>query len=487
MNREPETAIDLTAAARKLMTEHGLLADFPHAVTHEVEILRATPPSPGSARDLRSLLWSSIDNAESRDLDQVEYVEMLGDDVVRLLLGIADVDSHVPGGSAIDTHAAVNTVSVYAGVVIFPMLPETLSTDLTSLNQDADRVAVVTELHVNASGVIVHSDVFRALVRNHAKLDYVTIGAWLEGEAPPHEIASNAELEAQVTLQADVSRRLERVRREAGALDIDTIEARPVLQDGKIIDITLVRTNPARDLVENFMVSANVVMARFLAAHDMPAIRRVVRTPQRWDRIVDIARERGVALPAEPQSVALSGFLQRMKASDPEGYPDLSMTVVKLMGAGEYVMDDASSSDDNGHFGLAVAQYTHSTAPNRRYPDLIIQRIAKAALEGLPSPYTAAELDAIAKLCTAQEDAARKVERTMRKMAAAALMQPRIGEVFDAIVTGSSGKGTYVRLVQPPVEGRILDDSAKPEVGTTVRVRLAGVNAVRGHIDFTTA
>ena len=481
--------LDLAADAREVMREFGLEPEFPEQVEREMRDLSPALPASDdeSVRDLRSWLWSSIDNPDSRDLDQLEYAERAADGTIRLYVAIADVASRVPRGSATDEHAGTNTVSVYTGVTIFPMLPERLSTDLTSLNPEQDRLAVVTELHVAPDGTVGHTAVFRALVRSAAKLDYPSVGAWLQGQSEmPRELAANSALEQQLRWQDEAAQRLHTVRERAGALNIETVEARPVMSNGRIIDIAVVETNRARDLIENLMIAANVAMARYLVAADVPSIRRVVRKPRRWDRIVEVAAEMGEALPAEPDSQALGGFLERQRNADPANFPDLSLTIVKLLGPGEYVLDRAGSQEPGGHFGLAVTEYTHSTAPNRRYPDLIIQRLARAALGGSAAPYTEWELDAIATHCTEQEDAARKVERTVRKKAAAVLMSDRVGDSFPAIVTGASVKGTYVRLLRPPVEGRVLRGAEGLDVGMTVRVRLLGVDVERGYIDFET-
>ncbi|MEX2284269.1 MAG: RNB domain-containing ribonuclease [Gemmatimonadota bacterium] len=481
--------LDLAEAAHALMRQHGFLPDFPPDVEQEVQSLPDTLPQQASERieDLRALPWSSIDNPESRDLDQVEYAERLPDGTIRLLIAIADVDALVPAGCFTDDHAGINTTSVYTGVIVFPMLPKRLSTDLTSLNESEDRLAVVTEFRVDSAGVVSGSVVYRALVRNHAKLDYATVGTWLDGSELPADLAGRPELQQQVRWQDEAAQRLEVVRREAGALNIETIEARPVMQGGKIVDLAVVTTNRARDLIENFMVTANVAMAEFLADRRVPAIRRVVRVPRRWDRIVEIAAEMDETLPPEPSSKALSDFMARRKAIDPASFPDLSLTVVKLLGAGEYTLERRFDARRGaGHFGLAVAEYAHSTAPNRRYPDLINQRLAKAVLNGQPAPYTDQTLHAIAQRCSTQEDAARKVERSMRKKAAAVLMANRVGDSFPAIVTGASEKGTYVRLLRPPVEGRLIGNTRGLDVGVTVRVRLARVDIERGYIDFET-
>ncbi|MGH7471553.1 MAG: RNB domain-containing ribonuclease [Longimicrobiales bacterium] len=480
---------DLVLAARVLMREHGLEPSFPEPVQREVRALtEALPLDPNEqVRDLRQWAWSSIDNPESRDLDQLEYAQLAHDGTIRLFIAIADVSSRVQRGSATDQHAGVNTVSVYTGVVVFPMLPERLSTDLTSLNPLEDRLALVTAFDVDPDGELANPNVFRALVRNQVKLDYPSVGAWLDGRAkPPEALAASTELTQQLTWQDDAAQRLEHVRRRAGALNIETLEARPVMANGRVIEIACVEPNRARELIENFMVSANVVMAGFLEAHGLPAIRRIVRTPKRWDRIVEIAAETGDTLPDQPDSRALSSFLERRRMADPANFPDLSLTIVKLLGPGEYVME-RPNQDESGHFGLALAEYTHSTAPNRRYPDLVVQRLARAALENAPAPYLEWELESIATHCTEQENAARKVERTMRKKAAALLLSDRVGESFPAIVTGASVKGTYVRLLRPPVEGRVMRGAEGLDVGMTVRVRLLGVDVQQGYIDFETS
>ena len=469
------------------MLEHGFEPGFSDAIDREVNALNETAlaKAGSKARDLRDLLWSSVDNVESRDLDQLEHAELLPDRTIRLRIAIADVEALVRRDSATDERAALNTTSVYTGPVVFPMLPERLSTDLTSLNEGVDRLAVVTELDVALDGSIARSDVYAAWVHNYAKLDYGSVGAWLEGDAAaPAAIQANPELEQQLRWQDEAAQRLQAVREKAGALNIERIEARPVVAKGKVIDIEVVPTNRAREMIENFMVAANVAMAGFLTRHKVPAIRRVVRKPRRWDRMVEIAHEMGEHLPTEPDSQALAAFMERRRSLDADNFADLSLTVVKLMGSGEYVLDRVGDSDDVGHFGLAVAEYTHSTAPNRRFPDLVTQRMAKAILASTRIPYSDDELDALARHCTEQEDAANKVERSVRKRAAAELMQDRIGETFPAIVTGASDKGTYVRLLRPAVEGRLIAGTEGVDVGVTLRVRLARVDVERGYIDF---
>ena len=478
---------ELRDAAHQAMLENGFQPEFSPEVQREVSALRdpTTMPNP-YVRDMRALLWSSIDNRESRDLDQIEVAERLGDGTIRVRIGIADVDVLVPKGSATDDHARENTTSVYTGVAVFPMLPERLSTDLTSLNQGEDRLAVVIEMNVAPDGAVSTADVYLALVHNHAKLVYDSVGAWLEGRAPiPPEIARTPGLEEQVRLHDEAAQRLLALRRRSGALDLESIEASPVVARGKVIDLKVTQRNRARDIIENFMVGANGAMARFLEAKRVPSIRRVVRVPKKWSRIVQLAADIGETLPAEPDRVALSEFLVRRKLADPEHFPDLSLSVVKLLGPGEYVLERRlDGRGGEGHFGLAAAEYTHSTAPNRRFPDLVTQRLMKATELREPAPYSESELIDIARHCTLREDAARKVERTVRKKAAAVLMRDRVGESFAAMVTGASSKGVYVRLLSPPVEGRIVRGAAGIDVGDTVRVTLVRVDADRGFIDF---
>lgn len=480
-------AYDLRAAAHQAMLDNGFSPDLPPDAAEQAAAIDALPddgaPPPG-VRDLRVMLWSSIDNDDTRDLDQVEVAEALPGGETRVLIAIADVDALVTKGSAIDRHAAQNTTSVYTGVVTFNMLPEQLSTDRTSLREGVDRLTIVIELLVSASGDIVHADAYRALVRNRGKLAYGSVGAWLEGkEAAPPKLAMTEGLEAQVKLQDAVAQALRANRKRRGALDLDTIEASPVVRGGEVVDLALTRKSRARELIEDFMIAANVAMATTLEAKRSPSIRRVVRRPARWSRIVELAEAVGDALPAEPDSVALAEFLTRRRAADPEHFPDLSLSVVKLLGPGEYVLDRPGDASP-GHFGLAVEDYTHSTAPNRRFADLVTQRLLKASLAGVQPPYSDADLTEIAARCTDRENAARKVERVMRKKAAAVLLVGRTGETFDAIVTGASPKGTYVRVMSPPVEGRVVHGWHGLDVGDRVRVTLVKTDPADGYIDF---
>ena len=470
------------------MIEAGFVPDFPRPVVAEVRSIvaeRVTIPPESSTQDLRGLLWSSIDDKRSRDLDQVEYAETLSDGDTRLLVGIADVDALVPKGSATDKHAATNSTSVYTGVKTFPMLPEELSTDLTSLVAGEERRAVVTEMILTADSSVKKTNFYQAVIKNHTRLSYEAIGAWLDGKAGvPDSVKGVPGMEAQVKLQNEIADRLGEFRREHGALDLDTIQASAVVDEhGKVVDLAVVEPNSARDLIANFMIATNVAMAEFLEAKGGPSLRRVVRTPKYWSRIVEIAAELGEELPATPDSRALADFLARRKVADPIHFPDLSLAVVKSLGPGEYTVQLPGEKGE-GHFGLAVQDYTHSTAPNRRFADLVTQRLVKAALANKPTPYSAAELTLIAEHCTDRDAAARKVERKMRKVAAAVLLQDKVGEEFKAIVTGVTPNGTFARTLTPPVDGRIMSGERGLRVGEKVRVRLLSTDPERGFIDF---
>jgi exoribonuclease-2 len=481
------SAINLPERAERAVREAGFKTEFAPEAVREAEHFSGSMPQVPDVVDLRELLWSSIDNEESRDLDQVEYCQRLDDEHILLRLGIADVASRVLVGSAIDRHAAWNTCSIYTGVQVFPMLPERLSTDLTSLNTGEDRLAVVVDLTVDKRGEIVSTKVCRAQVRNRAKLIYETVGSWLDGEAaPPDEVTHRTGLEEQIRLQWEVATRLREQRQRNGALDVEPREVRPVVVNGKVIDLVVPRKNAARLIIENFMVSVNMALAQFLESKNIPVIQRVVREPERWPRIVELARPYGVTLPQQPDARALSSFLSSQRRAAPQQFADLSLSVVKLLGRGEYVVVKGSQ-DEGGHFGLGMHNYAHSTAPNRRFPDLVTQRIVQAAMSGAAAPYSVDELARIAVRCSEREAAAQKVERLMRKVQAATLFGDRIGEVFDAVVTGASRKGTYVRTAAPAVEGRLSCGESDFDVGDKVRVRLTSTNPERGFIDFSCA
>jgi len=475
--------IDLGNLARQVMIERGFEPDFPADAIRQVAALSG-PAADGAVRDLRALAWASIDNDDSRDLDQLTVAEELPGGAVRVLVAIAEVDSTVGKGSPVDRHARRNTTSVYTAARIFPMLPEKLSTDLTSLAAHEERLAVIIEFVVNDAGSIGSSDVYRARVRNQAKLAYGSVGAWLAGEGPmPPAMAAAQGVDVQIRLQDRVAQTLAQRRHEHGALDLEVLEPRAVMSDGEVVDLRQQQRNRATQLIEDFMIAANGVTARYLQAKGFPTLRRVVRSPERWDRLRSFAAGFGDALPGTPDAKALADFLVRRRTADRLRFPDLSLSVVKLLGRGEYVVQ-LPGGPAAGHFGLAVSDYVHSTAPNRRFPDLVTQRLVKAALNGGRSPYDDDELAALATHCTEQEDAANRVERQVRKSAAALLLRSRIGEPFDAIVTGASEKGTWVRVLQPPVEGKLVHGHDGLDVGDRVGVRLVSVNVERGFIDF---
>jgi exoribonuclease-2 len=471
--------------AHRVMLERGLVPDFPPKALAQLDGIHGPATRTEEAtRDLRDLLWCSIDNDDSRDLDQLTVAEALPGGATKILVAIADVDAVVTKGTALDDHARQNTTSVYTAGETFPMLPEKLSTDLTSLNPDSDRLAVVIEMVLAADGSLQSSDLYRAAVRNHAKLAYNSVAGWLEGTGPmPHAIGTVSGLDENLRLQDRVAQKLKALRHLHGALDLETIEARAVFEGDVLTDLEADTKNRAKDIIEDFMIAANGVTARYLASKHLPSLRRVVRVPKRWDRIVELAAERGSTLPKDPDAKALDGFLVAAKAADPLRFPDLSLSVIKLLGAGEYVIELPGAAVA-GHFGLAVKDYTHSTAPNRRFPDVITQRLLKAALAGRALPYGNDELAALATHCTDAEDAAKKVERQVEKSAAAMVLETRIGEQFDAIVTGASDKGTWVRLLKPPVEGRLDGAVAGLDVGHRLRVQLVSTDVQRGYIDF---
>ena len=482
---------DLGAMAHQEMLAEGFSPDFPAAVLQQIKALQAQPAATngtsglganGQVRDLRSMLWSSIDNDTSRDLDQAEVAERVNGGI-RVMIAVADVDADVPMGSPADQHAASETTSVYTGVRTFPMLPEALSTDLTSLNEGVDRLAIVIDMLVAADGSVTSQGIYRAVVRNHAQLAYNGVGAWLEGGAPPPKVAASADLAAQLKLQDEAAQVLFKARLKLGALTIDREETEAVVADGNVTGIETRQKNRATDVIENFMVAANGVMARTLTAAGLSSIRRVVKTPKRWPRIVELAAKSGEKLPEEPDSGALSAFLQKRKSVDPIHYADLSLAVVKLMGPGEYVLQKPGAAAQ-GHFALAAQDYTHSTAPNRRFADTVTQRLIKSLIAKSQPPYSDSQLDAIATNCTLKEDAARKVERVMDKRIAAVVLLPRIGETFAAVVTGVTPKGTFVRVLNPHAEGLLIRGQQGVDVGDQLQVKLVNADPRRGYIDF---
>jgi exoribonuclease-2 len=483
--KEQNGPIHLRTIAHQAMTDRGLEPNFPPDAIEQVNGIRGPArESDPSIRDLRGRLWCSIDNDTSRDLDQLTVAEKLTAGGVKVLVAIADVDAVVKPISPIDRHAMINTTSVYTAAEIFSMLPERLSTNLTSLGEGEDRLALVIEMEVAADGSIQESQVYRALVNNHAKLAYGSVAAWLDGKGRmPEKIAKTTGLDEQLRMQDQIAQVMKSVRYRHGALDLETIEPEAVLRDGQVVDLRLERKNRAQELIEDFMIAANGVSAQFLEKRGLPALRRVVRTPERWERIQSVAAGFADHLPAAPDSKALAAFLTRRRQLDPLRFPDLSLTIVKLLGAGEYVVQ-LPGQESPGHFGLALQEYSHSTAPNRRFPDLITQRLVKAALAGDSLPYGVENLKSLATHCTVQEDAAKKVERQVRKSAAAQFLSGRIGETFDALVTGAAEKGTWVRLLKPPVEGKLTVGHEGVDVGDQIKVQLTSLNIERGFIDF---
>jgi VacB/RNase II family 3'-5' exoribonuclease len=466
------------------MLEQGLLPDYSAAVVAETNAISLPAAADPSFRDLRNLPWVSIDNDDSRDLDQLSVAVPVAGGTLKILVAIADVDAIVKKGSPIDGHAAVNTTSVYTAAEIFSMLPEKLSTDLTSLGESQERLAFVIEMVVGGDGVVTASDIYRAVVINHAKLAYNGVSAWLEGTAPDlARMSSLPVLGEQLRMQDRVAQSMKQLRHQHGALSLETLQARPVFDGDTLADMRAEKKNRASELIEEFMIAANGVTAKYLELKGFPSLRRVLRVPQRWDRIVELADGFGTRLPARPDIRALEDFLLKRRQTDPARFPDLSLSVIKLLGRGEYVLESPGQVAE-GHFGLAVKDYTHSTAPNRRFPDLITQRMLKAALGGQMAPYSGGELGGLARHCTDKEDAAAKVERQVQKSAAALLLETSIGEQFDAIVTGASEKGTWVRITKPLAEGKVVRGYQGLDVGDRVRVKLIETNIERGFIDF---
>jgi exoribonuclease-2 len=477
---------NLVAAAHASMIEHGFQPDYPAGTDKELVAIHTHPEMPAApgAQDLRNLLWSSIDNDTSKDLDQIEWAEQLPDGRIRVLIGVSDVDVRVALGTVIDSHAKSETTSVYTGVKVFPMLPAELSEGITSLNENEDRVALVIEFVVDAAGTASDGKAYRALVHNRAQLAYNSVGAWLEGRGPaPAKVAASADLAAQLKLQDTAAQRMVGGRFQHGALDLETIETRPVMMAEDAVEIKKLEKNRATSLIEEFMVAANGVIARTFEDAGVASIRRIVRTPKRWDRIVEVAAGLGTKLPVEPDSKALNDFLLAQKQKDPDHFPDLSLTVIKLMGPGEYVLVKPNEVSP-GHFGLAVQDYTHSTAPNRRFPDMVTQRLLKAWLAKASQPYSEGDLNAIAVHCTLMEDNARKVEREMEKRIAAVVLHPRIGQSFPAIVTGVNNYGVFVRTLNPHADGMVVSGGKGLDVGDKVTAKLVSTDPQRGFIDF---
>lgn len=482
---QTDNRIALQQIARRAMIARGLAPDFPVTLLNELKNINFPATyKPEMARDMRRLRWCSVDNADSLDLDQLTYAEQLADNKVRLLVAIADVDALVSEQSSINNHASQNTASIYTVAQIFPMLPEKLSTDLTSMSLGNDRCAIVVEMVIDDDGAVQQSDVYCATVFNYAKLEYESLGAWLEGNGSiPLEVRKVEGLAENILLQDRIAQKMKALRYEHGALEFETIEAKPVFDGDVLSGMKAELKNRAKNLIEDFMIAANGATARYLAHRNFPSLRRVVRTPKRWGRIVELASDHGFSLPEKANSKSLSAYLKFIKQNDPQHFVDMSLSVLKLLGSGEYVVETPGSVSE-GHFGLAVKDYTHSTAPNRRYPDLVTQRLLKSAILGGPVPYSVEQLEEIAHHCTVKEDDARKVERQVEKSANAMLLEHRIGEVFEAIVSGASPKGTWIRLFHPHVEGKLVNGFNGLEVGYRLKARLIQIDIENGFIDF---
>jgi exoribonuclease-2 len=474
---------NLRAIAERAVRARGFLIDLPAEAQEQLAMEVEPAMDSMHIRDLSSWLWSSIDNDDSRDLDQIEYAQEESGGT-RIYVGVADVDWFAPINSALDRVARQNTTSIYTGVETFPMLPSKLSTGLSSLNEGAKRLAIVVEMLVSDDGRIVESTVYPAIVQNKAQLTYNAVAGWLEGQTVPPKVGASEELQRQLKLQDNVAQALCERRHEAGALTFHTSELQPVLSaEGAVIDLQARHANRASLLIEDFMIAANQSTAIFLDQHGLPSVRRVVRDPARWDRIVALAAALGGHLPAEPDAAGLEAFLKQQQKANPAHFADLSLSIIKLLGRGEYVVK-FPGEDAPGHFGLAVQNYSHSTAPNRRYPDLLTERLLKEAFAGSRSPYGREDLAALARHCTEKEDDANRVERFVKKCAAATILMSRIGETFDAVVSGVSADGTWVRLSHPPVEGKLVGRFKQLDVGHRVQVRLQSADAERGFIDF---
>ena len=478
---------DLASAALHDLLAAGFHPDFPPAALQQLAAIRSAP-TPTALTDLRSLLWSSIDNDSSRDLDQIEVAREtpVG---IEISVAIADVAVTIAQGSPLDLHAASECQTVYTATRNFPMLPSELSTGLTSLNPAEDRAALVLRFTVTPNGDVTDTSILEATVRNQAQLAYSQVGPWLENAgAPDHQVAASTDLQAQLKLQDQAAQLLHAARLKAGALEFNRAEADPVLVDGQVQGLSTAAHNRASTLIEELMIACNEIMARTLSAAGRSSIRRVVRSPERWSRIVDLVQKHGTELPPTPDAPALSTFLLAQQASDPVHYPDLALAIIKLMGPGEYVLAPGNSATDQlGHFGLAARDYAHSTAPNRRFADLVTQRIVKAYLNSQPDPYTDAELTLIAARCNDRESAARKVERAQLKRVAAVALAGSVGKTFPGVITGAGPKAVFVRVLNPPIEGKIVRGDQGLDVGDVLNVTLIHTDPEHAFIDFARA
>lgn len=486
MNTETSKNIDrLARIADSVMLERGLEPEFSKEVELQLQdIHEAAIESSPMIKDLTHLSWCSIDNDDSLDLDQLTVVEQLDHQNIKIYVAVADVDAVVKKHSAIDDHAWINTTSVFTSAKIFPMLPTKLSNDLTSLNHLQERLALVTEMVIAPEGVVLESTIYRAKVVNQAKLAYDAVSAWLDGKAEiPNSINQVAGLDDKLKLHDVVAQRLRKKRHQDGSLEFETFQPKAIFENGRVIDIRQQIQNRARQIIEEFMIATNSCIAQFLADHGGSSLRRIVRSPERWARICELVNTYGTKLPKQPDSKALEKFLAAQRQADPIRFPDLSLIIIKLMGAGEYVVQTGGELP-LGHFGLAIQEYTHSTAPNRRYPDLITLRMVKAILARKPDAYSKQELEELAQHCTEQEDASRKVERRVRKSEAALYLSPLLGTKFSAIVSGMNNNGTWVRIFTPPAEGMLIHEGSHLEVGDKLEVKLVNADVDQGFIDF---
>ncbi len=480
-----QKVVDLEELGCQVMREKGLSCQFSKAALDQLAQIQGAASPTAQHVDLRSFLWCSIDNDTSRDLDQLTYAEK-EDAIFSLWIAVADVDALVNKNTPLDQAARINTTSVYTPTKIFPMLPEKLSTNLTSLNEGEDRLALVVKIQIDPSGTVLNSSLFLALVRNYAKLTYHSVGPWLaETGVIPEKVKTVAGLEKVLRTQHQITQILKQKRQESGSLTLHSADAEIRLDLNNHLVAEKESQSFANQLIEEFMIAANRATAEYLKKAKIPYLRRVVRTPKYWDRIVDLAQGYGETLPKEPDSKALNAFLKKRLEEDPETFPDLSLTVIKLLGRGEYIVEH-SDEKPTGHFALAVPDYTHATAPNRRFPDLIAQRQYKAVIRGERSPYSFEELKDLAAHCTQQEDAATKVERRLNKSAAALLLSPQIGKFFKGIITGANVKGTWVRIFEPAVEGKIVQGYQGLKVGDKVTVQLQSIDIANGFINFIT-
>jgi exoribonuclease-2 len=479
------TRSDLSRIAVIVMKEKGLEPDFSKEIHDQLSEIN----SPGidddpKIQDLTHLLWCSLDNDDSRDLDQLTTCTEISNGSYKIFIAIADVDVLIKKNTPIDEHAQLNTASVYTSARIFPMLPEKLSTNLTSLNFNEPRLALVTEIVIGSTGDVQGSTIYRAKVLNKAKLAYDSVSDWIIGNSPvPLAISSVPGMDLQITNQDQIAQKLRAKRHEAGSLQLEIFQPKAIFEGERIIGIAEQEHNRGRQLIEEFMIATNESTAHFLQKKGIPSLRRIVRSPDRWLRIVELAKQYGEALPNDPNSKALSEFLAKRHLADPLRFPDLSLIVVKLMGPGEYVLE-RPGADPIGHFGLAVQDYMHSTAPNRRYPDLITLRMLKHAIANQPSPYDNQELYSLAVHCTTQEDAIRKVERRVRKSEAALFLEPYIGKDFDGVITGITPNYGWVRIFNPPAEGMLLKLPRDAAIGNKLRVKLVSTDVELGHINF---